>query len=70
MAARISSTMRCSTISAATPIALRIATAPLEPCEMMQTPSTPSSTAPPYVSGLSDVYSGSSAGISAAACSW
>ena len=43
----ISSTIACSTISAATPMALRIAVAPDEPWEMMQTPSTPSSTAPP-----------------------
>ena len=62
--------MPWSTISLATPIALRIAVAPVEPWEMTQTPSTPSSTAPPYVSGLSGAYSGSSAGISASACSW
>ena len=35
-----------------------------DPCEMMQTPSTPRSMAPPVLSGSSAVYSGSSAGMS------
>ena len=49
-------------------MALWIARSLDEPWEMMHTPSTPSSIAPPYASGSSVVYSGSSAGISASAC--
>ncbi len=47
IAARSSSTMRCSTISAATLMPFTMARALDEPWEMMQTPSTPSRIAPP-----------------------
>jgi hypothetical protein len=55
MALLISPTTSASTISRATLMPFSIALSLEEPCEMMHTPSTPSSIAPPYVSASSAV---------------